>query len=165
MRKTLLWSLIPMLGLPLLAGGEESSDGKSEQERVLRVVKQYVKALEAEDVETLSQLFVQDKDLVTISVHIPGIGLGPEILEATAKGWFDAVENIDVTVKNEIVRVSQTGKAAWVSFTLDGNHAIPNRPERFEFEGMRVTWGLEKRKGDYIIVQGHWSFASENPRE
>jgi ketosteroid isomerase-like protein len=165
MRKMLLLSLNLSLGLLLLAGGGESSNSESEQEKVLRVVKQYVKALKAEDVETLSQLFVQDEDLVTISAHIPRIGLGPEILEATAKGWFDAVEDIDVTVRNEIVKVGQAGKAAWVSFTLDGNHSIPNLQEPFEFEGMRVTWGLEKREGDYIIVQGHWSFASENPRE
>ena len=165
MGKILMLSLIPSLGLLLLAGEGGSSDSKSEQEQVLRVIKQYVTALEAEDVEMLSRLFVQDEDLVTISAHIPKAGLGPESLEATAKGWFDAVKDIEVTVKNEVVKVGQAGKAAWVAFTLDGSHIVPNRQERFEYEGMRVTWGLEKRKGNYIIVQGHWSFVLSNPRE
>jgi ketosteroid isomerase-like protein len=164
MRRTLLLLLTLALGLPLLAGGGRSSDDKLEKERAQLVVKKYVEALETEDVEALSQLFVQDADLVTISVHLPEIGVGPKILEATAKGWFDAVKDIDVTVKNEVIKMSQKGNAAWVSFTLDGSHSVSNRQGRSEFKGMRVTWGLEKRKDRYIIVQGHWSFVFKDPR-
>jgi ketosteroid isomerase-like protein len=158
MRKLAWFLLVPGLGLLVLAGQAASVDSKSEKEKIRSVLKQYVRALEAEDVEKLSKLFAQDDDLVTISVHIPGIGLGPKVFKDTAKSWFDAVQDIDVTIKNEVIKVNSAGSAAWVSFTLDESHSLASRPGRHESPGMRVTWGLEKRKGSYLIVQGHWSF-------
>ena len=161
MRKKLSLLIIPVLGLFLWAGQEVSSDPELEQEKIRLVLKQYVEALESENVQQLSQLFAQDDDMVTVSVHIPGIVLGPGGLMATAKGWFAAVQDIKVVVHNEVIKVNQAGTAAWVSFTLDQSHSLPDRQERFEFKGTRVTWGLEKREGTYLIVQGHWSFVSK----
>jgi len=161
MKKMLSLLIIPVLALFLLAGQEGSSDSKLAQEEIRLLLSQYVKALESEDVQQLSQLFAEDDDVVTVSVHIPGIVRGPEGLIATAKGWFAAVQDIKVVVHNEVIKVNQAGNAAWVSFTLDQSHAFPNRQERFEFKGTRVTWGLDKRNGKYSIVQGHWSFVSK----
>jgi ketosteroid isomerase-like protein len=162
MRSMLSLLITWLLGLLLVAGQERSSDSKLEKEKIRLVLGQYVKALESENVKQLSQLFAEDDDLVTVNVHIPGIVLGPERLKATAKGWFDAVKGINVVVSNEVIKMNQAGNAAWISFTLDGSHSLPDRQERFEFKGMRVTWGLEKREGKYLIVQGHWSFVSKD---
>lgn len=163
MRTLFVLLLIPGLGLLLLAGRGQGSDAEREKEKVRSVLKRYVSALEAEDVLQLSQLFVEDEDLVTVNaVGPPGIARGPAKLKAAAQGWFDAVENIDVTVRNEVIKVHPAGHAAWVSFTLDGSHSFPDRESGYEYTGMRATWGLEKRKGDYRIVQGHWSFVSKD---
>lgn len=160
MRKKSSLLIVPVLGLLLGAGQEGSSNPELEQGRIRLVLKQYVQALESENVQQLAQLFAPDDNMVTVSVHIPGIVQGAEGLLAAAKGWFAAVQDIQVVVHNEVIKVNQAGDAAWASFMLDQSHVIPKRQERFAFKGTRVTWGLEKREGKYLIVQGHWSFVS-----
>jgi ketosteroid isomerase-like protein len=162
MRRLILFALAVGVGFFALAARPGKPDAESGKAKVRRVLENYVKALEAEDLEQLSRLFAQDDDLATVNVGTPGIGLGPKSVKAAARSWFDAVADIDVKVKNEVIKVSPAGNAAWVSFTLDGSHSYPNRKDRYHYKGMRVTWGLEKREGNYLIVQGHWSFVLED---
>ena len=59
MRKTVVFSVFPTLVCGLLTGIGNNPNAQSEKEEVQRVLKQYVEALESQDVEALSRLFSQ----------------------------------------------------------------------------------------------------------
>lgn len=165
MRRLIPFSVALGFAFVAVAAQSGTPDAESEKAKVRLVLKEYVKALEAEDLEKLMRVFAQDDDLATVSVATPGIDLGPNRVKAMAKSWFDAVKDIDVTVKNEVIKVNSAGNAAWISFTLDGSHSHPSRQGRYTYEGMRATWGLEKRKDTYLIVQAHWSFVAKSRQD
>jgi ketosteroid isomerase-like protein len=158
MKKLALFAVVLGFAFVTLAAQSGKLNVEAEKAKVRLVLETYVKALEAEDLEQLLRLFVRDDDLATVNVMTPGISLGQKHLKAATEGWFNAVKDIDLTVKNETIKVSSAGDAAWISFTLDGSHSYPNQPGRYDYKDMRATWGMEKRKGRYLIVQGHWSF-------
>lgn len=73
----------------------------STEKKILRgILDEYIAALESEDVERLSKIFADDTDLASVSAHIPGIELGIDKIQATASGWFKAVDDINLTVSN-----------------------------------------------------------------
>ena len=158
MRIVISLILVALTTVVVLAARAEDSDAATEAKAVTAVIDSYVEALEAENVEALMRLFAKDPDLATVNVHLPGIVKGPKKVAAVASEWFGAVEAVDVEIREKVVKLNAAANVAWVSFVLDQSSSIPGSSERYSFPGMRVTWGLEKRDGEYVIVQAHWSF-------
>jgi hypothetical protein len=56
-------------------------------------------------------------------------------------------------MKNQIIKISRSGTVAWYSMFL--NLTVTFRGETVQWEGARTTGVLEKRDGQWVIVQFH----------
>ena len=135
----------------------ERIDTEIEKEAIQAVLDHYHKALGNEDMEMISKLYAHDNDI--IQFNDVGTWTGWNEIEPGFQKWFDESENIKFNFRNEIIKVHDSGKAAWISFIQDGSIIFKNQPE--SFKDARVTWGLEKRNGKWVIVQAHFSAISE----
>jgi ketosteroid isomerase-like protein len=161
MKTPIMFTLVAPLAVFALVAQDETPEVEAARGAVETSIRSYTEAIQAEDVKSLMNLFAQDDDLVTVNVHLPGIVRGPDAVASAARQWFSAVEAPKLVVRDRTIRISPTGEAAWAAFVLDQSHSIPGSSERYTFTGTRVTWGLEKRNGNYVIVQAHWSFVSK----
>jgi len=76
----------------------------------------------------------------------------------------EVFKNPDFTyVRHELkdlkIKLSKTGDVAWYYCVLDDINSYKGQPANWE--NARWTGVLEKRNGKWVIVQHHFSFASE----
>ena len=130
---------------------------EAEKEKARTVLEQYHKAVEIEDMEMISTLYAHDDDIVQF--NDVGKVIGWEELKADAQNWFDIADSIDFTFRDEVIKVHNTGIAAWISFIQDGKYIYRDKPS--SFKDARATWAVKKLNDNWVIVQAHFSFPSE----
>jgi len=68
---------------------------------------------------------------------------------------FDELENILISIRDQKIKINKSGTTAWFSQILNYNYIYQD--ETMSFEGIRFTGVLEKRDGNWVLVQGHLS--------
>jgi len=130
-------------------------DIEAEKAKVQSVLNQYVKAWEIEDIELLSKIFSQDDDMVTFDGNIAKRFVGWEAWKERLQEHFESYENVDISFRDQIIKVHAASNVAWLSCILDANFLLQG--QQGSLKGLRVTWVLEKRNGNWVIVQAHFS--------
>lgn len=136
-----------------------------EKAEIKATLDKYHQAINEENIELLSQIIAPDEDLVWIpaaknsSMNWASLERGWESTQKSYENWFKLSDKINYSYKDEIIKINQLGNAAWISCIQYGDEIFKNEPA--SFDGCRATLGLEKRKGNWIIVQGHWSFPKD----
>ena len=130
---------------------------EAEKEKARTVLEQYHKALEIEDMEMISTLYAHDDDIVQF--NDVGKVIGWEVIKADFQNWFDIADSINFTFRDEVIKVHDSGNAAWISFIQDGNIIYRDKPS--SFKDVRATWTLKKQNDNWVIVQSHFSVPSE----
>jgi len=75
--------------------------------------------------------------------------------------WMDPdFKAVRYEIRDLEVTISQSGDAAWWFCMLDDINEWKGEPA--SWENTRWTGVLEKRKGNWVIVQQHFSFANKN---
>jgi len=138
-----------------ISGCAEKVDIEAEKAKVQSVLDQLVQAWETEDMEMVSKIFAHDDDMVTFGTTAADRFVGWEAYKEFYIEWFEAVENIDVSVRDQVIKVHASGKVAWFSEIMDWNLVAQDEP--VSVEGMRFTGVLERRDGNWVIVQIHAS--------
>jgi uncharacterized protein (TIGR02246 family) len=146
-----------VLALGLLFGCTQKTNLEAEKANVKAVLEKYHKALETDDLEAISKLYVHDDDVVQF--NDVGRCIGWREIESTFQGWFKVSEDIKFAFKDEIINVHDSGKCAWVSFIQYGS--ITHRGEPSSFDNCRVTLVLVKQDGNWLITQAHFSGEAE----
>lgn len=127
----------------------------SEKANIQSMLDKFHQAINNENLGMLSQVFASDDDIVLINADSTK-AIGWKSVEENLQKWFDSSENISYTFKDEFIKIHPSGKSAWVLFIQDGNEIYQDKPT--SFEGVRATFGLEKRNDNWVIVQAHFSF-------
>jgi ketosteroid isomerase-like protein len=135
----------------------EKINFETEKERARTVLEQYHKALEIEDMEMISTLYAHDDDIVQF--NDVGKVIGWEVIKTDFQDWFEIADSINFTFRDEIIKVHNSGNAAWISFIQDGNIIFRDKPS--SFKDTRATWALKKLNDNWVIVQSHFSVPSE----
>ena len=130
---------------------------EAEKEKARTVLEQYHKALEIEDMEMISSIYAHDNDIVQF--NDVGKEFGWKLIKANFQNWFEIADSINFTFRDEIIKVHNSGNAAWISFIQDGNIIYRDKPS--SFKDVRATWALEKLNGNWVIVQSHFSVPLE----
>ncbi len=130
---------------------------EAEKEKARTVLEQYHKALEIEDMEMISTLYAHDDDIVQF--NDVGKEIGWELIKAHFQNWFDIADSINFTFRDEVIKVHDTGNAAWISFIQDGTIIYRDKPS--SFKDFRATWAVKKLNDNWVIVQSHFSVPSE----
>ena len=65
------------------------------------------------------------------------------------------MDNTQITVKDQVIKISQSTDVAWISYIMDAQAEIQG--DQVNLEGIRGTAVLEKRDSKWVIVQFHVS--------
>ena len=130
-------------------------DIEAEKTAVKALIDDFVKFWETEDMELFSKVFAHDDDMVVFGTDAAEHWIGWEQFKESAQKQFESMENIQLTTRELGIKVHKSGEVAWVSFLMDGKGEAMGEP--FSLEGVRFTGVMEKRNGDWVIVQYHVS--------
>jgi ketosteroid isomerase-like protein len=130
-------------------------DIEAEKAAVKTVLDEWIQCFETKDMELGSKIIAHDDDLVVFGTDAAEHFIGWEPFKESLQKQFDAAENVDASIREELVKVHKSGEVAWISCLLDME--VTSLGESFSLEGMRLTGVMEKRNGNWVIVQIHAS--------
>ncbi|MFC1481222.1 nuclear transport factor 2 family protein [Candidatus Neomarinimicrobiota bacterium] len=111
--------------------------------------------------ELLYQCMAQDTSFFIFNPDNAGNITSFASFQEMVEGFFmqAAFKAISYEVKDLRINLSRTGEAAWYSAILDDFNEWNGQPA--SWENVRWTGALEKRDGQWVIVQMHFSFATD----
>jgi hypothetical protein len=113
------------------------------------------------DVERLFSIVAQDDNFFIFHPDSESTIIGFEAFEKLGEGvWLkDAFKATDFAVRDLRLNFAELGNAAWYSCMLDDHAEWNGNP--IGWDNCRWTGTLEKRSGQWVIVQMHFSFAKD----
>ena len=112
------------------------------------------------DFERLYSIMAQDADFFIFHPDSKSTIHGFETFKALSEHWRnDAFQATDFAVKELKLNLSESGAVAWYSAFLDDHAKWDGKP--IGWDNARWTGVLEKRGGNWVIVQMHFSFPKD----
>ena len=167
MKKAVILLFIPLI--VLLLGGCQGMKQEINVEAEKAVIKKVIEAnigwAATKDTTLLYSTVGQDEDLFYFSPNDAGNISGFKAFTDLTENFFmlDDFKAIRYEVKDLYIGLSQSGDAAWWHARLDDFNEWKGQPANWE--NVRWTGVLEKRDGRWLIVQMHFSFATDAPKE
>lgn len=151
---------IMVFAILVMSACTEKVNIEAEKVKIQSILDQYVQAWKTEDIEMFAKIFAQDEDMVVVFTDKAEPFIGWDSFKEALNKWFESSEpgSTNVSFRQQAIKVNASGNVAWLSCIEDGNFIYQDQP--VSIEGGRVTWGLEKRNGNWVIVQAHFSFSS-----
>ena len=117
------------------------------------------------DVDLLYRSVAQDADFFIFHPDSRSTITGFEAFKGMAEKVFmnDAFKATGFEVRDLRINLSRSGTAAWFSAILDDHGEWDGKPS--SWINARWTGVLEKRDGRWVIVQMHFSFATDQMEE
>ncbi len=135
-------------------------DVAAEKAAIAGVVHASIGWAKEKDKELLFQCMAQDTNFFIYHPDNASTITNFEAFQEMVEGFFmqDAFRAIGYEVKDLRINLSRTGEAAWYSAILDDFNEWNGQPA--SWVNVRWTGTLEKRNGQWVIVQMHFSFAT-----
>ena len=144
------------LGMVLTGGCQPGVDIEAETQMVKAVLDGYVTSVETEDMDLYSTNVAQDPAMINFG----GFGdpiIGWDGLKAVMEGQNEALSDIEITVSDIAIHVSEDGLHGWATCLWDLKAVMGENPIELP---IRCTWILDKREGRWVIVHFHKSMAA-----
>lgn len=133
----------------------ESVDIGLETEKVALVLEKYVIANEKQDIQLVHEIWAEDPDIVVLGTNSDEKIVGWDQIESQLQRQFDSFQDTYISVRDQVININETGNTAWFSEIMNYNYIYQG--EAVQFEGLRFTGVLEKKDGEWYIVQSHIS--------
>ena len=133
----------------------------SETEKVKSVIDQFYQLYKTQDVDLLSRIVVHDKDMVNFGTDSAEYWVGWESLKEAFQRQWKFFKKPEITYRNQVIKISQSGTVSWYSMFLD--FKVMYKGKMVNWTGARTTGVLEKRNGEWKIVQFHNSMPVLSP--
>jgi hypothetical protein len=161
-RRSIMKNSILFFGIFLLtmSGCNQRVDIKAARTESKKVVNQMIQAIETEDMDLFSKIIAHDADMVNFGTDAAERWVGWDSLKESVKKQFASFEKTKLTVKDQVIKVNPSGNVAWFSEVVDWDIVAQAQPTHIE--GSRITGVLEKRNGNWVIVQFHISVPVSN---
>ena len=130
-------------------------DIRAEKAKIQSLLSSYVQAWENEDIGLLMRIIAHDSDMVMFDADTEKRLVGWRERIESAKMKFEATEKTKISTRNVVIKVHESGKVAWFSGIMDGKTVAQNKT--VNLEGLRFTCVVEKRSGNWAMVQWHLS--------
>lgn len=130
-------------------------DLEIEKAQVKSVIDQYTQVLETEDIDLLSKLTAHDADMINFGTAASERLVGWEELKKLMQTQFETTETTKLSVKDQVIKVHESGKVAWFSEVIDWEIVVQD--QEIKLEGLRVTGVLEKQDDNWVYIQLHYS--------
>ncbi len=158
MKKIIVIIFLSLVAVSCNNVGEQSKvtfDPKQEKENVALVLEKYVIANERQEIELVKEIWAPDTDIVVIGTNSDEKLIGWDQIKDALQRQFNTFEETYISVRDQVIEINETGNTAWFSEILNYNYIYQD--EARQYEGLRFTGVLEKRNGDWYIVQSHMS--------
>ncbi len=130
-------------------------DIEAEKASVKDFLYQFEQAFGSLDLELLSKFIAQDDDLIFIGTDAAEYWIGWEPVDEALKAINEAIDSLEILVDKQTIVVHKSGEVARFSETFTQKTVV--QEETLTHEGLRWTGVLEKRNGNWILVQLHGS--------
>ena len=151
--------LIAAVAFLMMSACTQKVNLEAEKAMVKVVLAQLIQASETEDLELYSKIFAHDADMVNFGTDAAERIVGWEAFKELIQKQFAASETSKLSVKDQVIKVHDSGKVAWFSEIIDWE--IISQGQVLKFEGLRATGVLEKRNGNWVCIQLHYSVPVE----
>ena len=128
-------------------------DISAEKANVKLVVDKFEQFWETKDMELLSRIMAHDADMVNYGTDAAEYFVGWKALKETLEKMLPSIESINISVKDQVIKVHPSGNMAWFSQVWDWDIVVGGQP--VHSKGQRLTGILEKRNGNWVFVQFH----------
>ncbi|NIM91122.1 MAG: SgcJ/EcaC family oxidoreductase [Candidatus Aminicenantes bacterium] len=129
-------------------------DIEAEKVNIQSVLDRWLQANRDKDIESYMKIFAPDEDIVNLGVSGER-WIGWEALKERTMKSYEAIDKIDFSVRDRVIKVHASSKVAWVFLVLDINFIFQG--EAISVEKVRLTGVLEKRDENWVVVQSHAS--------
>lgn len=166
--RNLKYAIFMLPVIILLAGGCSMSEQISiedEKAAIAQVVDNSIGWAKNKDKDLLFQSLAQDADFFIYHPDSRSTIVGFEAFKDMTERIFmnEAFRATGYDIRDLRITLSRSGETAWYSAMLDDFGEWQGQPT--VWKDARWTGVLEKRDGRWVIVQMHFSFASDAPRE
>ncbi len=133
----------------------------SEKSKITEVIHNSIGWAATKDTELSYSCYAKDSDLFWFSPEDSGTVHGYEEFVKLTEGFFmlDDFRAVRFEVRELEINLSRWGDVAWYHARLDDFNEWKGQPANWE--DVRWTGVLEKRDGRWVIVQMHFSHASD----
>jgi ketosteroid isomerase-like protein len=136
-------------------------DVNDEKAIIEEVVTASIGWAKTKDTDRLYRCFAHDEDLFWFAPEASGTVRGFESFRETVENVFlnDAFRAVRFEIRDLKINLSRSGTVAWYSCFLDDENEWNGQPA--SWLNARWTGVLEKREGNWVIVQMHFSYGVE----
>lgn len=136
-------------------------DVEAEKAQIKKVVESSIGWAANKDKELSYSLYAKDENLFWFSPNDAGTISGYEAFRNLTENFFmlDDFKAIRYEVRELQINLSKSGDVAWYHARLDDYNEWKGQPANWE--DVRWTGVLEKREGKWLIVQMHFSSATD----
>lgn len=143
---------------------ESDLDVSAEKEEISKVIHASIGWAANKDKELIFGTFADDPELFWFSPRDDGTVHGYKAFVDQTEGFFmlDDFKAVRYEIKELNINLSRSGDVAWYHARLDDFNEWKGQPANWE--DVRWTGVLEKRDGRWVIVQMHFSDASDKKK-
>lgn len=140
---------------------ETDVNREAEKAQIKTVIENSIGWAAVKDTALLYSCFTRDDDLFYFSPDDAGTIEGFAAFTSLTESFFlhEDFKAVAFEVKNLHIQLSRSGDVAWYRARLDDFNEWKGRPANWE--DVRWTGVLEKRDGKWVIVQMHFSSATD----
>ena len=149
-----LSTAIVVAGLCLTAC-TSGSNVEAEAEVAKTVVDDFWRAIRDQDVDLLSRVIATDDELIVFGTDAQERWVGSSAFVSAEEQMMQAFDVESLNRREETLQIHSRGGVAWFSTVFDIEISVDG--ELASLEGLRTTGVIEKRDGDWVIVQAHTS--------
>lgn len=132
---------------------------EEEKQKVAQVINSVIGWAKNKDIKLLYSIVANDSSFLEIHPN-DRVEKGFDEFKKSEKFWMSPdFRAIRYEIRDLAINFSQSGDVAWFYCVLDDINEWKGQPANWE--NTRWTGVLEKRNGKWVIVQQHFSFASE----
>jgi uncharacterized protein (TIGR02246 family) len=153
MKLNIALALICLAGMLSVYSCSIPANAELEKPNIKKAIDQFEEFWETEDMALLSKIIAHDSNMINIGSDAGEYFIGWEGLKSSIEQMLPVLDSIQIEVKNQIIQVHTTGNVAWFSEIWSWNFVYSG--QRVMMENQRLTGVLEKRDGQWVIVQFH----------
>jgi len=137
----------------------QADSHEEEKQKVVQVINSVIGWAKNKDIKLLYSIVANDSNFLEIHPN-DRVVKGFDEFKKSEKFWMNPdFKAIRYEIKDLSINFSNSGDVAWFFCMLDDINEWKGQPANWE--NTRWTGVLEKRYGKWVIVQQHFSFASE----
>jgi uncharacterized protein (TIGR02246 family) len=127
--------------------------------QVKTVIDQFFHAMDTQDMELMEEVIAHDEEMAHIGTESSERWNGWQVLRNATDHQFENLTSYEVTIQDQLIRLSRNGDAAWFAHNQDAT--ITSGDSTTEMNNARMTGVLEKRDHEWKIVQTHLSIPED----